>query len=252
MEVYGLIGKSLIHSYSPEIFAKKFSKDKIAGEYRLFEMENLDGLREMIAQMPSLCGLNVTIPFKLSVVPYLDELDSVARITGSVNVIKISRKKSEIYLKGYNTDAYGFEKTLLPLLRNRSEVRALILGTGGAAHTVAYILRKRGVYFYFVSRKPVKVESLRYSWLDKQLLRNNKLIINTTPVGLYPRVDECPIIPYEHLNSRHILYDMIYNPEETLFLKKGKEQGAITKNGMEMLQLQADRAWKIWRGKFFH
>ncbi len=247
MVVYGLLGKSLGHSYSPDIFKEKIAKKGLNGEYRLFEMENIDNLKELIETIPDLKGLNVTIPYKNAVVPCLNELDPVARITGSVNMIKIKRTKSSVYLKGYNTDAYAFEKTIKPLINNKQHLRALILGTGGVAHTVAYVFRRLGIYFYFVSRKPVKVESLRYSWLDEGILRFSKLIINATPIGMYPDENKCPEIPYELLTPQHILYDMVYNPDETLFLKKGKEQGAITKNGLEMLYLQADRAWKIWQ-----
>ena len=251
MKMYGLIGKKLGHSYSPHFFQEKFSKEKIDGEYRLFEMDNPKHLREMIEKMPDLKGLNVTIPFKLEVAPYLDRLDPVARITGSVNVIKIIRSKQGLFLMGFNTDVYAFEKTLRPLIKNRPNIRGLILGTGGAAHTVSYVLRKLGIYFNFVSRKPTKVESIKYSWINAEIMHNYRLIVNTTPVGMFPRVEDCIALPYDKVTPLHILYDLIYNPEETLFLQKGRAHGAVTKNGLEMLHLQADRSYTIWKGKLF-
>ncbi len=251
MKVYGLLGKSLGYSYSPKIFNEKFLKNGIKAEYRLFEMDNLDNLKQFVDDNKNLVGFNVTVPYKQSVVSHIDKLSSEARVTGSVNVVKVFRKKDGFTLKGYNTDAYAFEKTLKPLLEGRAYTRALILGTGGTAHTVAFVLRKLGIYFYFVSRKPVKIESLRYSWLDDEIMKTSNLIINTTPLGTYPNIDEYPEIPYELLTKEHILYDMVYNPEETAFLKKGKEHGATTKNGLEMLYLQAERSWKIWNYRFF-
>jgi shikimate dehydrogenase len=251
MKVYGLLGKSLGYSYSPKIFEEKFLKKGIKGEYRLFETDNLDNLPQLVENNKDLEGFNVTVPYKQSVVSYLDKLSPEARVTGSVNVVKVFRKRDGYSLKGYNTDAYAFEKTLKPLVASREHIRALILGTGGTAHTVAFVLRKLGIYFYFVSRKPVKIESLRYSWLDNEIMKTSNLIINTTPLGTYPNVDECPEIPYELLTKDHILYDVVYNPAETLFLKKGREHGATTKNGLEMLYLQAERSWTIWNNRFF-
>ncbi len=250
MKVYGLLGKSLGYSYSPKIFNEKFLKNGAKGEYRLLEVDNLDNLLQLVKDN-DLAGFNVTVPYKQAIVSFLDKLSPEARVTGSVNVVKVFKKKDGLTLKGYNTDAYAFEKTLKSLIAGRRYIRALILGTGGTAHTVAFVLRKLGIYFYFVSRKPVKIESLRYSWLDNEIIKTNNLIINTTPVGTYPNVDECPEIPYELLTEDHILYDMVYNPEETLFLKKGKEHGATTKNGLEMLYIQAERSWKIWNNRFF-
>ncbi len=251
MKIYGLAGKSLKHSFSPDYFNKKFRDRKIAAVYKLFEMDLPDNIRELIENNPDIEGLNVTIPYKQVVIPFLDKLDNTALITGSVNTIKVHRRKGRIILKGFNTDAAAFEETLKPLIKKRENIKALILGTGGTAHSVAYVLRKRGIYFYFVSRKPVKVESLRYSWLDKETIEGYPLIINTTPLGMYPDVDNYPEIPYEFLGKQNILYDLIYNPEETLFLKKGKEKGAITKNGLEMLYKQAELSWKIWNNIFY-
>ncbi len=250
-EIYGLIGKSLSHSYSPAYFAEKFVKKHINAEYRLFEMDNIGNLRAFIKDSPELKGLNVTIPFKLNIIPFLDEIDPVAQLTGSVNTIKIDRRNDNLFLKGYNTDTLGFENTIKPLVKDKNQLKALILGTGATAHTLAYVLRKIGIYFYFVSRKPVKVESLSYSWLDKKILKAFKLIINATPLGMFPNVDQCPDIPYDYIDKKSIVYDVVYNPEETLFLKKGREKGAITKNGLEMLYRQADEAWKIWKSTPF-
>ncbi len=251
MKIYGLVGKSLKHSFSPDYFNNKFRKKNIKAEYRLFELDAIDNLREIVEHTPELAGLNVTVPYKQSVVPFLDKLDPVSLLTGSVNTIKIIRKRNKIILKGFNTDAPAFEASLKPLIKKRDNLKALVLGTGGTAHSVAYVLRKLGVYFYFVSRKPVKVESLRYSWLDEELMEKYKLIINTTPVGMYPDVDKCPEIRYDLLDKENIVYDVIYNPQETLFLKNAKEKGAVTKNGLEMLHRQADLSWKIWNSIFY-
>ena len=249
MELYGLIGKKLQHSFSKDYFLKKFENKKIDADYHLFEMEELVDLHDFSKKQTNLCGLNVTIPFKRGVINQMDELSPIARISGSVNVIKVIRNNDDVVLKGFNTDTYGFEQSLKPLIKGRKQLRALVLGTGGAAHSVAYVLRKFGIYFYFVSRKPVKVETMGYSWITPTVMGEFRLIINTTPSGMFPNVDACPEIPYEFLEKDHILYDLVYNPEETLFLKKGREKGAVTKNGLEMLQIQAEESWKIWQSK---
>lgn len=249
MELYGLIGKSLQHSFSRDYFKQKFADEKIDADYRFFEMDELVDLKTLFASEPELKGLNVTIPYKRVVLHQLDELSDTAQITGSVNVIKANRKNGKMVLKGFNTDALAFESSIKPLIKNRNNLRALILGSGGAAHSVAYVLRKLGIYFYFVSRKPQKVETMTYSWLTNQTIKEFKLIINTTPIGTFPKVTEKPEIPYSELTSEHILYDLVYNPPETSFLKEGKNRGAQIKNGYEMLKIQAEESWKIWQSK---
>ncbi len=246
MDLYGLIGKSLKHSFSGEYFTKKFEQKHIDAEYRLWEMEEVPDLVAFARQYPQLKGFNVTIPFKRNVVPYMDELGKTALLTGSVNVVKVVRNGEEINLKGFNTDVIGFEKSLHPLIQKRKLLRALILGSGGSAHSVACVLRKRGIYFNYVTRFPKKLEMMGYSWITPAVMGEYKLIVNTTPLGMYPKMDEAPDLPYAFLTPEHILFDLIYNPEETLFLKKGREQGAVTKNGLEMLKIQAEESWKIW------
>ncbi len=247
MELYGLIGKTLKHSFSGDYFSRKFKKKGIDAEYRLWEMEELPDLHLFAAEHPALRGFNVTIPFKREVALFMDTLDKRAQLTGSVNVVKVIREGKKVFLKGYNTDVVGFEKSLKPLIRRRKRLRALVLGSGGSAHSVACVLRKQGIYFNFVTRQPKKLEMMGYSWITPAIMREFKLIVNTTPVGMYPHVDQAPEIPYEWLTSDHILFDLVYNPEETLFLKKGREKGAVTKNGLEMLKIQAEASWKIWR-----
>ncbi|MBE0650567.1 MAG: shikimate dehydrogenase [Bacteroidales bacterium] len=249
MELYGLLGKTLKHSFSGDYFGKKFAKKGIKAEYHLFEFDEVPDLHAFAKDNPSLKGFNVTIPYKRTVVAQLDEMSNLVRMTGNANVVKVVRKNGNIKLVGYNTDATGFEKSLEPLVKKRNNLRALILGTGGAAHTVAFVLRKMGIYFYFVTRNPYKVEMIGYSFITPEIINECQLIVNTTPVGMFPEMDACPNIPYENLDSSHILYDLVYNPPETLFLKKGKEKGATIKNGQEMLQIQAEESWKIWNNK---
>jgi len=247
MDIYGLIGKPLGHSFSGDYFSQKFEKKHIDAEYRLWEMDEMPDLHAFARKHPQLRGLNVTIPYKRTIISTLDELYSPVQIIGSVNVIKVNRKDGEIFLKGYNTDVIGFEKSLKPLVKGRKQLRALILGTGGSAHAVAFVLRKLGIYFYFITRRPKKLEMLGYSWITPVIMNEFQLIVNTTPVGMFPDTEHAPLIPYEMLTPSHILFDLIYNPEETLFLKKGKAQGAVVKNGLEMLKIQAEEAWKIWK-----
>jgi len=249
MDLYGLIGQSLKHSFSKEYFQKKFKAKRIDADYQLFEMDELINLHDFFNSLPNLKGINVTIPYKRAVINQMDDLSSIARITGSVNVVKAIRKNKNILLKGFNTDSNAFEKSLKPLIKGRKNLRALILGTGGAAHAVAYILRKKGIYFYFVSRKPLKVETMSYTWITPKIMKDFQLIINTTPVGMFPYTNEKPEILYDELTPSHILYDLTYNPEETLFLKTGREKGAKIKNGYEMLEIQAEESWKIWQSK---
>lgn len=247
MELYGLLGKTLNHSFSGNYFGKKFEHEHIDADYQLFEFEDVPDLHDFAKQHPNLKGLNVTIPYKRKILSQLDEVSNVVKITGNANVVKVIRKKSNIKLRGYNTDVIGFEKSLFPLVKKRNNLRALILGTGGAAHSVAFVLRRLGIYFYFVTRNPSKLEMINYSWVTPEVIKENQLIINASPVGTFPNVDACPKLPYENLGPSHILYDLVYNPPESCFLKKGKEAGAVVKNGQEMLEIQAEESWKIWK-----
>ena len=249
MEMYGLIGKTLTHSFSGDYFSRKFREKQIDASYRLWEWETLPNLYDFVRENSDICGFNVTIPYKREVIRYMDQLHKTAELTGSVNVVKVKRKKDEIFLHGYNTDVIGFERSLRPLVKRRKGLRALILGSGGSAHSVAFVLRRLGIYFTFVTRKPNKLETMGYGWITPDVMKECKLIVNTTPLGMYPKVNEAPEIPYELVTPEHIFFDLIYNPAETLFLKKAREKGAVTKNGLEMLQIQAEESWKIWNNK---
>lgn len=246
-QLYGLIGFPLGHSFSARFFADKFQKEKIEAEYQNFEIEHAEGLMEIVKSHPQLCGLNVTIPHKKNVIPLLDELSPAAREIGAVNVIKVERKNGEIRLVGHNADVIGFTRSLSPLLQPHHK-KALVLGTGGASLAVLHGLKSLGIETLSVSRTP-RAGQITYSDITPQLLADYPLIVNCTPVGMFPHVDECPPLPYEALSSANLLYDLVYNPEETLFLKSGREQGALTKNGLEMLHLQALASWEIWQGR---
>jgi shikimate dehydrogenase len=243
---FGLLGKSLSHSFSKSYFDAKFlAENRTNYSYSNFDLQNLDSLLALIAE-ENLSGLNVTKPYKELVIPYLNELDSVAKEIGAVNCINISQKDNKPYLKGYNTDYYGFAQSIKPFMEP-SHQKALILGTGGASKAVYYALKNVGVDVYFVTTGDKKADNyFHYNELNEYVLSAFKLIVNCTPLGLYPAIDNCPDIPYQYLTSEHLMYDLIYNPEETLFLKKGKAQGVVTINGLNMLKLQADKAWEIW------
>ncbi len=243
MRTFGLVGYPLTHSFSQKYFTVKFVKENIQNcEFKNFSIEQIGLLDSILKEHPKLSGLSVTIPYKQAVIPLLNSLDIAAKEIGAVNCIQIKRESKSFQLKGFNTDVYGFEKSLKPLLKSHHK-SALVLGTGGAAKAVCYILDKSKINFKVVSRN---INSFSYSALNKSVLSEYSIIINTTPLGTFPNTNTCPEIPYEHLTSEHLLYDLTYNPEETLFLKKGKEKGAQTKNGLEMLHLQAEKAWEIW------
>jgi shikimate dehydrogenase len=246
MKQYGLIGYPLAHSFSENYFKDKFRREKINDcVYNLFPLKHINQLPEFINENPSLCGLNVTVPYKESVIRHLDELDEQAKKVGAVNCIKISRQHHEKKLVGYNTDVIGFEDSLKPILKSWHQ-HAIILGTGGGAKAVAYVLKKLGITFTYVSRNPGNSDTLGYPDLTKPLIQKYLLIINTTPLGMFPQTQTFPQFPYEQLGERHLLFDLIYNPEQTLFLQKGKKQGAAIKNGLEMLYIQAEKSWEIW------
>lgn len=246
MQKYGLIGYPLTHSFSIGYFNEKFKSENIDAEYVNFEIPDICDFMEVIEENPDLCGLNVTIPYKEQVIPYLDELDKDTAKIGAVNVIKIIRQhKGKVKLVGYNSDIIGFTKSIEPLLQPH-HTRALILGTGGASKAVFHGLDNLGIKSTFVSRTKKSNDILTYQELTPEIMQENTVIVNCTPVGMYPKVDFCPDIPYELLTPKHLLYDLLYNPNETLFMKKGAEQGATVKNGLEMLLLQAFAAWEIW------
>lgn len=243
MKQFGLIGFPLIHSFSKKYFSSKFEIEQIRAVYDLYELSKIEEFSELINRM-ELSGLNVTIPYKEQIIPYLDCLDETAEKIGAVNVIKFIRTNNQLTLKGYNSDVIGFEQSLKPYLKPHHK-KALILGTGGASKAIDYVLRKLGIEVTFVSRTP-KSGQITYSELNRVIIEENLVIINASPVGTFPHVNECPLIPYEFISEKHLLFDVVYNPAETLFLTKAKERGAATLNGEEMLQGQAVAAWGIW------
>ena len=245
MAKYGLIGYPLKHSFSPSFFAEKFKKEKIDASYQLFPLENIKELPELLEQVPNLKGLNVTIPYKESVIPFLDELSPEASEVGAVNTIKISKALNRTWLTGYNTDVFGFQKSIVAFLGTHHQIKALILGTGGAAKAVARALKKLQIEYKTVSRSSSS-GNITYSDLDQNVINKYQLIINTTPLGMHPSTDKAPTIPYQNISSRHFCYDLIYNPEKTTFLEKAEARGAAVKNGYDMLRLQAQKSWELW------
>lgn len=244
MKKYGLIGYPLRHSFSIGYFNEKFRAEGIDAEYVNFEIPTIAEFTGIVVENPTLAGLNVTIPYKEQVIPYLHELDKDTAEIGAVNVIKIVRKKGKIKLIGYNSDIIGFTQSIEPLLMPHHK-KALILGTGGAAKSVFHGLKNLGISSVYVSRTRQK-DMLTYEDLTPEVMKEHTVIVNCTPVGMYPKVDYCPDIPYDEITPNHLLYDLLYNPNVTLFMKKGEAKGATTKNGLEMLLLQAFAAWDIW------
>ncbi len=248
MKKLGLIGFPLGHSFSKKYYVQKMAEEAIEGiDYDLYPIENITHFPNLYSDSENgLSGCNVTIPYKQAVIPYLDELSEEAQFIGAVNCITIERKgDGSSFLKGYNTDAFGFEQSLLPLLDPALHTHALVLGNGGAAKAVLFVLKKLGIPTQLVSRK-ASVDAIAYEEITPEIIAKHQLIVNCTPLGTFPNVDACPPIPYSAITAAHYLYDLIYNPEETLFLQKGREQGAATKNGYDMLVLQADKNWAIW------
>ncbi|SFF38913.1 shikimate dehydrogenase family protein [Thermoflexibacter ruber] len=244
MRIFGLIGKKLTHSFSKKYFTEKFEREQIKQVvYELFEIPSIDDFPQLIENQENLKGLNVTIPYKLEVLPFLHEIDPAAERVGAVNVIKIQENKK---LKGYNSDYYGFKISLEKFLAGNTEVKALILGTGGASKAVKVVLEDLNIPYRYVSRNSEKPDILTYNQLNEDFFSSHQLIINTTPLGMYPLIETCPEIPYHLLGENHYLYDLVYNPENTLFMQKGAENGANVKNGLEMLYLQAEKSWEIW------
>lgn len=245
----GLIGFPLGHSFSKSYYLSKFEKENIFNiDYDLYSLENIEQFEELFLEDNNFKGFNVTIPHKQSVLAYLDELSEEAERIQAVNCITIRRENGEITLKGYNTDAYGFQKSLEPLLKPH-HTKALVLGNGGAAKAVLYSLEKLNVTYKIVSRSKENGD-LTYEELTPDIFSDFTVIINCSPIGTFPNTEMCPDIPYSEITDKHLLYDLIYNPEETLFLKKGKSRGATIKNGYEMLVLQAEKNWEIWKNNF--
>jgi shikimate dehydrogenase len=239
---YGLVGKNIGYSFSKDYFSKKFEDNLLTDfSYENFDIQDVGKFSEILKNNPNLKGLNVTIPYKETVIPFLDKLSKKATEIGAVNTVKFTKKGK---LKGYNTDYYGFQKALKPLLESHHR-KALILGTGGASKAVAFALEQLGISHTFVSREATE-NTIDYNRINSTTFDNYQIIINCTPLGTSPNVDVCPDIPYDCFTPKHIAFDLIYNPDETLFLQKAKQNGAVIKNGMEMLVFQAEKAWRIW------
>ena len=244
MDIYGLIGYPLGHSFSRNYFNQKFTDEGIDAKYENFELPTIESLLEVLDSNPNLKGLNVTIPYKQKVISYLDNLTPEARAIGAVNVIKVTHEDNQTILKGYNTDVIGFTKSIEPMLE-KIHNKALILGTGGASKAIDYGLKALGLDTIFVSRYQ-RPGTIQYEDITPDVVKEHNVIVNCTPCGMYPRTDECPKLPYEAMDSHTILYDLIYNPDETMFMKRGAAYGANTKNGLEMLLLQAFASWEFW------
>lgn len=246
MKEIALLGRHLQHSFSPGYFSRKFEAEGIEGyTYGIMEIPVIEEFPEALRQRPGLTGLNVTIPYKQEVIPYLAKLDETAAAVGAVNTIRFSEEG----LIGFNTDVIGFRRTLEGFIPADFGGKALILGTGGASKAVRFVLEKMGIPFKFISRQPLE-DGFTYEEADEEVLEGHHLIINTTPLGMYPKVEGFPELPYHALGSRHYLFDLIYNPSETLFLRKGKRRGAYVKNGYGMLVEQAEAAWEIWNRSY--
>lgn len=253
MKLLGLIGYPLSHSFSKKYFTQKFENEGLTHDwqYELFPIESIEQLPDLLRGHSNLVGLNITIPYKEDVIYWLDELDETAEAIGAVNCIRIIDGK----LKGYNTDYYGFQKSLLGLISpsssfgggRSSDIKALILGTGGSAKAVAYALKDLKIPYQYVSRHK-SAHGLTYADLNENIMASHQLIVNCTPLGMSPNTEGYPVIPYEYIDNQHFMYDLIYNPEETTFLKRGKDRGAKVKNGIDMLYFQAEKGWEIWNG----
>ena len=247
MKTYGLIGHRLGYSFSRKFFTEKFAAENLsAHEYVNFELDSINEFPGVFEQGKEICGLNCTIPYKQEIMQFMDEIDPEAAQIGAVNTVKIISEDGKRVLKGFNTDSYGFEKSLQSMLEEKHR-KALILGTGGASKAIKHVLNKLGISYLSASiEEPLYEHEIRYNQITDELLKEYLIIIHATPIGTFPNVDNCPDIPYQSITANHVMFDLVYNPEETLFLKKGKAQGAKTKNGLEMLHLQAIRAWEIW------
>ena len=248
MDRYGLIGYPLGHSFSISYFNQKFADEGINAKYENYEISSIDMLTEILDKHPNLKGLNVTIPYKEKVIPFLDSIAPEAREIGAVNVIRVTHEGKKTLLKGFNSDVIGFTRSIEPMLDRKWHKKALILGTGGASKAIHYGLKSLGLESVYVSRYE-RPETIQYSQVTPEVIREYNVIVNCTPVGMYPKTEECPPLPYEAMDHHTILYDLIYNPDQTLFMQKGAQYGAEVKNGLEMLLLQAFASWEFWNGK---
>jgi len=245
MDVYGLIGHPLGHSFSKTYFTDKFENESIDAKYVNFDIESIESVIDVIVSNPELRGFNITLPYKQKIIPYLDEITKEAREIGAVNVVKVIRNGNNIKLKGFNSDVIGFTDSIRPLIRSYHK-KALILGTGGASKAIKYSLENIfNIETVMVSRYN-RPGTVTYSNIDADAVKEYPVIINCTPIGMYPNIDDYPMLPYDSMDSNNLLYDLIYNPDITSFMKKGKESGAIVKNGLEMLLLQAFASWNMW------
>lgn len=245
MDKYGLIGYPLGHSFSISYFNQKFQDENIDAVYENYEIPSIDALLEVLSSNPELKGLNVTIPYKEKVMPFLDTISPEAIAIGAVNVIRVNHRGNKIELKGYNSDVIGFTKSIEPMLDKKWHQKALILGTGGASKAIDYGLRNLGLETIFVSRYE-RPDTIQYASITPEVVKEYNVIVNCTPLGMYPKTETCPDLPYEAMDNHTILYDLIYNPDETLFMKRGAQYGANVKNGLEMLLLQAFASWEFW------
>ena len=248
MDIYGLIGYPLGHSFSVSYFNQKFADEGINAKYMNFEIPSIDELPEIIAKYPQLKGLNVTIPYKEKVMNFLDSISPEARAIGAVNVIRVTHDGKKTTLKGFNSDVIGFTQSIEPMLDKKWHKKALVLGTGGASKAVSYGLKSLGVEPVYVSRYE-RPDTIQYANITPEVVKEYNVIVNCTPLGMYPHSDTCPELPYEAMDNHTILYDLIDNPDQTLFMRKGAAQGADVKNGLEMLLLQAFAGWEFWNGK---
>jgi shikimate dehydrogenase len=238
-----LLGKNISYSFSRGYFTDKFEKLNLKkSKYVNFDLQNIEDFPTIIDENEHLKGINVTIPYKEEIIPFLSKIDKTAKKIGAVNTIKFTKRGN---LKGYNSDVVGFENSLIPLLKKHHK-SALILGTGGASKAIAYALKRNDIKYKFVSRNPEGKKEISYNSLTQEVLEKHTIIINSTPLGTFPDIDKCPNIPYQFITKNHILYDLIYNPAISTFLSKGNEKEAITKNGLQMLELQAEESWRIW------
>jgi shikimate dehydrogenase len=247
MDKYGLIGYPLGHSFSIGYHNQRFADEGINAKYINFEIASIEQLMEVLSQNPELKGLNVTIPYKEKVMEYLDYISPEARAIGAVNVIRVIHEGSKIVMRGYNSDVIGFTQSIEPMLEKHHK-KALVLGTGGASKAVAYGLKSLGIESVFVSRYE-RPGTIQYESITPEVVQEYNVIVNCTPLGMFPKIDTCPTLPYDALDEHNILYDLIYNPDETLFMKRGAARGAAVKNGLEMLLLQAFASWEFWNGK---
>ena len=248
MDRYGLIGYPLGHSFSISYFNQKFADEGINAKYENFEIPSIDILPEVIDSHPDLRGLNVTIPYKEKVIPFLDSITPEARAIGAVNVIRVTHQGNKTILKGYNSDVIGFSRSIEPMLDKKWHHKALVLGTGGASKAICYGLRSLNIEPVLVSRYE-RPDTIQYKSITPEVIKEYNVIVNCTPLGMYPHSEECPDLPYEAMDSHTICYDLIHNPDQTLFMRKGAEHGADVKNGLEMLLLQAFVSWEFWNGK---